>query len=411
MMKLIYLRTFFNFNLKAGGSVSHTAGVINSLKKKVDIRIISNDILPEVETDVEIIKPFTLGRNPLNNLLEIIYNFKLKKILEKDIKIYDAIYHRYTGNSFIAAYFAKKYSIPLILEFNSSIVWSIKNWSVQQAFPKNFLRYCFNRLIRLPLTKKIEKYNLRYASIVTVVSNALKENLLKMGVAEFKILVNPNGVNPDKYSDKLIGIRIRKKLEIDNEMIVLGFIGTFGQWHGIMELAKAIILFYSHYPDMIHKTRFLLIGDGILMPEVKKIISTSDNRDNVILTGLIDQNMAPEYLAACDIFLSPHIPNKDGSKFFGSPTKLFEYMAMGKPIIASDLDQIGEILSHNIDAYLVEPGNVDQLAKAMKILADDQNLRTRLEKKAREKVLKYYTWDKHVDRILDKFQNVPIHKT
>jgi glycosyltransferase involved in cell wall biosynthesis len=405
-MKFIYLRTFFNFNLKAGGSVSHTAGVINSLKKRVDLQVVSNDELPEVETGVRIIKPVILGKGPQNNLYEILYNFKLRKILSGEIRNYDAIYHRYTGNSFIAAWFAKKYSIPLILEFNSSVVWAIKNWTIRQKFPKSLLRHLFNRIIRLPLTKRIERYNLRHASIVVVVSSALKENLLKMDVPESKILVNPNGVNPDKYSDKLSGGMIREKLNIGKNHLVFGFIGTFGQWHGILELARAVILFYSRYPEMISSTRFMLIGDGILMPEVKKLISASEYQNNVILTGLVEQNSAPQYLASCDIFLSPHIPNKDGSRFFGSPTKLFEYMAIGKPIIASDLDQIGEILSHKEDAYLVKAGDIDELAEAMKTLADDQSLRYSLEKKAREKVLNYYTWDKHVDRLLEKFRAV-----
>jgi len=80
-MKFIYLRTFFNFNLKAGGSVSHTAGVINSLKKKVELQVVSNDVLPEVETEVRIIKPGILGKGPQNNLYEMLYNFKLRKIL------------------------------------------------------------------------------------------------------------------------------------------------------------------------------------------------------------------------------------------------------------------------------------------------------------------------------------------
>jgi len=268
----------------------------------------------------------------------------------------------------------------------------------------------FNRIIRLPLTKRIERYNLHQASIVTVVSEALKENLLKMGVHESKILVNPNGVDPEKYSDTLDGSRVREKLNISKDQLVFGFIGTFGQWHGILELARAIILFYSRYPEMVPNARFLLIGDGILMPEVRKLISASDHKNNVILTGLVDQEAAPEYLAACDVFLSPHIPNKDGTKFFGSPTKLFEYMAIGKPIIASDLDQIGEVLSHKEDAYLVKPGDIEDLATAMKTLADDQSLRNSLEKKAREKVLNYYTWDKHVDRLLEKFRAVKNNK-
>jgi glycosyltransferase involved in cell wall biosynthesis len=69
-------------------------------------------------------------------------------------------------------------------------------------------------------------------------------------------------------------------------------------------------------------------------------------------------------LDACDILVSPHIPLADGSDFFGSPTKIFEYMAMGKGIVASRLGQIGEVRGMMRRA-LVEPGNVPELARAI----------------------------------------------
>ena len=76
-------------------------------------------------------------------------------------------------------------------------------------------------------------------------------------------------------------------------------------------------------------------------------------------TGLIPQVEAPNYLSCCDVFIAPHIQNTDGSPFFGSPTKLFEYMAMGRPIIASRLGQLDELLVHDKTAWLVEPGNIE----------------------------------------------------
>ncbi len=401
-MKILYLRTYFKFGLKAGGSVGHTAGVINSLRKKAEIKIYSNDYLPEVKSEVKIIKPFKVKVGLINNLLEILYNFKLLRILNSEIKQYDLIYHRYTGNSFVAARLAKKYSVPLVLEFNSSAYWAIKHWNIKQSFPKNILRYLFNHFIRLPLTYFIEKYNIENATLIVVVSEPLKENLIKAGFPGKKILVNPNGVDPDKFSNAISGNVIRKQLQISKEKIVFGFIGTFGQWHGIVELAKAILLFYNKYPEETSKTIFMLIGDGILMKEVKRIIFSSSYKNNVILTGLIKQNLAPEYLAACDICLSPHIKNPDGSKFFGSPTKLFEYLSMGKPVIASNLDQIGDIITHGKNGYLVPPGDIEALASAMIELSKNEPLRKKLGQQARRLVLQKYTWDKHVDNIIKK---------
>ena len=84
------------------------------------------------------------------------------------------------------------------------------------------------------------------------------------------------------------------------------------------------------------------------MNDVKEILGEFLSSSFVCLTGIVPQKDAPKYLVASDILVSPHIPNADGSRFFGSPTKLFEYMAMGKAIIASDLEQIGEILKNRV---------------------------------------------------------------
>ena len=80
------------------------------------------------------------------------------------------------------------------------------------------------------------------------------------------------------------------------------------------------------------------------MPAVRRALSDSPYSSFVTLTVLVPQADAAQYLATTDVVVSPHVNNQDGSRFFGSPTKLFEYMAMGKAIVASDLEQIGTIL-------------------------------------------------------------------
>ena len=99
------------------------------------------------------------------------------------------------------------------------------------------------------------------------------------------------------------------------------------------------------------------------------------------------------------------MPNKDKSPFFGSPTKLFEYMAMGKAIIASNLNQIGEVLGQDC-AYLVKPGNSEELSKAMEKIIEDKKLRIYLGESARKKVSAEYTWEKHVEKILNRLESI-----
>ena len=107
-----------------------------------------------------------------------------------------------------------------------------------------------------------------------------------------------------------------------------------------------------------------------------------------------------EVLAVCDVFASPHVPNPDGSPFFGSPTKLSEYMAMGRGIVASALDQIAEVLEDGRTAILVPPADAQALARALETLVVDRDLRLRLGAAARRVVLERHTWHAHVGRTL-----------
>jgi glycosyltransferase involved in cell wall biosynthesis len=103
------------------------------------------------------------------------------------------------------------------------------------------------------------------------------------------------------------------------------------------------------------------------------------------------------------VLVSPHVPNADGSPFFGSPTKLFEYMAAGKAIVASDLDQIGDVLRDGL-AVLVRPGDVDDLVRGIGEAVDDPALRAQLGERARQRVLERYTWEHHVDAMLERLR-------
>jgi len=140
------------------------------------------------------------------------------------------------------------------------------------------------------------------------------------------------------------------------------------------------------------------------MPRVKEHLQRSGALQAATLTGLVPQEQGPAYLAASDILVASHVPNPDGSPFFGSPTKLFEYMAMGKAIVASDLDQIGEVLKHDQTAWMVKPGDAQSLMFGLKALIDDEGRRHRLGESARREVVAKYTWENHTRRIIEKLK-------
>jgi glycosyltransferase involved in cell wall biosynthesis len=198
-----------------------------------------------------------------------------------------------------------------------------------------------------------------------------------------------------------------------NKKFIFGFIGTFGYWHGIDVLEKII-------PRLVaadERTQFLLMGDGMLRKQLEDSLCEQVAAERVFFTGVIPQERAPEYLAQCDAFLCPTQPNSDGSRFFGSPTKLFEYMSMAKPVVASNLEQLAQIISPalcannwnkeigNTVGILVDPLNIQEFIDAclfcMSLSKEDRKL---LGDNARKKVLEQYTWQSHVQKIIDHAQ-------
>jgi glycosyltransferase involved in cell wall biosynthesis len=216
-----------------------------------------------------------------------------------------------------------------------------------------------------------------------------------------KIVVNANGVDVGLFRPGIGGAEVRRELGIGESEVVAGFVGTFGPWHGVVQLAEAIKLVPANLP-----VRFVLVGTGSLHGEVERILQGEVASRRVIFTGAVSHERVPPLLDACDMFVSPHIPLADGSEFFGSPTKIFEYMAMGKGIVASRLGQIGEVLADDETALLVEPANVSELARAMIKLVESRETRERLGANARAVAVEKHTWQQNARRVLQAYDSL-----
>ena len=309
-----------------------------------------------------------------------------RALLGRDVSF---VYQRYSTNNYAGISIARDRRVPFVLEYNGSEVWVGRHWGSRLRYEK--------------LADRIERLNVMSADLVVVVSRALADQLAEAGVDRARILTNPNGVDPDRYRPDIDGRGVRTACGWDREVVV-GFIGTFEPWHGAEILARAFVALRTADPGLSAQVRLLMIGDGATLPSVRRILDERGAAGSTAFTGLVPQERGPEYLAACDILVAPHLPNQDGTPFFGSPTKLFEYMAMGKGIVASDLDQIGEVIEHGRTGWLVQPGSVDALASGLRTLVADAHLRAGLGAAARARALERHTWREHTRRTIEKLQ-------
>ena len=390
--RIVYLRSTPGPGTQAGGAASHIKGVVEGLTALgANVEIISNDAIAGFDAAkyrFTIIPPETVGATRAlfdihNNL---VFTRAAAAVIERADAPPDFIYQRYARFSWAGIVTAARVQRTLFLEYNGSEVWVGRHW---------------DHVGSLDLLERYEKLNLRAAARIFVVSDVERKNLEERGVSAAKIVVNPNGVDTELFRPGIGGAEVRRELGIGDWEVVAGFVGTFGPWHGVIQLADAIKLIPAELP-----IRFVLVGDGSLHGEVERLLQFDTESRRVIFTGTIPHERVPALLDACDILVSPHIPLADGSDFFGSPTKIFEYMAMGKGIVASRLGQIGEVLDNNETALLVEPGNVPELARAIVRLAESRDLRERLGARAREVAVQHHTWTRNAERVLQAYDQL-----
>ncbi len=387
--KIKFVKTDVSERSVVGGNIAHGRGVIQGfIENGWDVECFVPYYIKDILGCPKGGKYFSFN----SWVGEILFNMYLRRRIDNN----GIIYVRFSGFSDIP-YRLKNKNNFIVLEYNSSACWVMENWvKKRKGIYMNFLK---------SFVCKNENKVIHSADLIVVVSDVLKDILIKKGVNKDKILVNPNGVDPYRFSPSVNGDTIRERYNIENK-IVFGFVGTFGPWHGVEVLVQAYSNLIKQYDDYKKDTVLMLIGDGIKMSEVLNIIEKESIEKNVILTGIVPYDNIPLYLAACDILVSPHVPNPDGTPFFGSPTKLFEYMAMGKPIIASNLNQISEILEDGYSAIMFNPGDIEGLTNSLyRVLNMSSDEKCILGRNARKEVIDKYTWKKHVERIIKQIED------
>ena len=398
----VYLRTDFWARIESGGSYGHTCYVAKELAAVTErfvcfmahrYRLLDDYGLRQVALDPP---SATASEDDIVAATPHFYRL-LKPACEALGPAY--LYERLCLGNYAGALLSLRLNVPYIVEYNGSEV------SMRRSFDR--IGYVYEEEY-----VKAEEFAFRQATMISVISEEVKSTLIARGIESGKILVNPNGADLTAYApaDSSERARIRAELGLDPDTPVVGFTGTFGGWHGVDVLADAIPTICERAPD----AHFLLIGDGNYKHLVDAQVTAHALQHRVHCVGRVPQAEGARLLKACDIYVSPHNSHMVDSRFFGSPTKIFEYLAMRGGIVASDLEQIGEILSPALTvaelkdrefvvtderAVLCAPGDVGEFVEAVVGLLDRPDLWTVLGRNAREAVAQHYSWTRHVARL------------
>jgi glycosyltransferase involved in cell wall biosynthesis len=287
----------------------------------------------------------------------------------------DILYERYSLYLLAGKWLKARYKGPMFLEVNA---------------PQAEERTTHDGLSLVRFAHWAESTVWCAADHVLPVSDCLAAYVRAVGVPESRISVIPNGINPQVFSSAVSGDAARRELGLENK-VVLGFTGFIRSWHGLTRVIDAM----TALPDR-SDAHFLVIGDGPGRQEIEDYARAKGVSDHVTMLGLVSRERINRYVAAFDIALQPSVVA------YASPLKLFEYMALGRAIVAPDQANIREILTDGTDALLFDTNAKTAFTRAIMRLREDDALRHRLGKAAAQRIVAAdYTWEGNARRVIE----------
>jgi glycosyltransferase involved in cell wall biosynthesis len=215
-----------------------------------------------------------------------------------------------------------------------------------------------------PLGKLIEKKILKRSNAVVVINDVLKDFVLAMGSDPNKTYVEKAGMDFSRFNSEISGNKVRKKFGLQNNDIVLLFVGWLYNFSGLQEVVKEIAKVKNDYK----KIKFMVVGEGDAFNEILNLVKENKLEDHVILTGKQPFESVPNFIAASDICLLPSHNNEIMKDIV--PIKFYEYMAMKKPVISTKLPGVmREFGEDNGVLYVAKPEKV--FYEALKLIKND----------------------------------------
>lgn len=377
-MKILHVSHFFPPHI--GGGETYGYNLCKELVKAGhEVEVITSNI-PK-SRDYEVMDGIKVLRLPakllfftpiMPSLLSELFNNKRNP----DI-IHSCIPPPYTAD--VAAFFSKVRKIPYILTYYTDMVAPTPSGNVL----KN-LYYLTIGKETLGTTKKI----ITTTKIIKNTSNWLKP-------VKNKIEVIPNGVDLTIFAPNISGQEIRQKYQIaDNDPILL-FVGRLTFYKGVECVLQALPIIKKK----INNVRLIIVGKGYLENQLKALCASLGIEKSVIFAGRVSDNVLPKYYAAADVFVLPSTSIAEG---FG--IVLLEAMASGKPIVASNVGGIPEVIIDGFNGILVPPNVTKDLAESIIHLLANTDISRAMGHEGRRMAEKCYGWKNIADHTLSLYK-------
>jgi glycosyltransferase involved in cell wall biosynthesis len=264
------------------------------------------------DTGITVIRPGIL-KIPILEYVSMLFTYN--KEIKRQIEAFkpDVIIGHSILTNYLSMRLSKRRSIPFLFHLTDAQHTIIPSRPLQ------------------PIGKIIESINFKNADRVVVINERLKDYAISMGASSSKTHVVRAGIDIERYNCNLDGGRIRERFGINKDDSVLFFMGLLYKFSGLKEVALEL----AKIKDKIPNIKLLIVGDGDAFEDLKKIQKDYDLENQIILTGRQPYKDVPEFIAASDICLLPAYNNKTMRHIV--PIKMYEYMAMEKPVISTKL--------------------------------------------------------------------------
>lgn len=376
------------------GYATHQREVINALRQA------GHTVVPVIMggTELSNLNPLTSGDykpSPLKKFMKSLIprvlwttfnNLKLRKHdkiaglkLEAAIQTRqpDLLYERSEYLQDSGAICAEKYGLKYFLEVNAPFVEEMKSFEGKSLLEKK--------------AHQIEKFKLDRATKVIAVSSALADFLTtQYQCNSAKIFVQPNCINPSKIHTEADEIETLKSKFNLNDKFIFGFVGSIFPYHGVDMLIQA----FSKVHDKINGSVLMIVGDGTVVEDLKRLAVELGIASKVIFTGKVPHSKVFNYMSVMDVCIMAK------SNWYGSPVKVFEYGLMIKPIIAPNTSPIRDVMENGKDALIIDD-NVEELSDAMLKLFENKKLAADLATHFNNKVMSSYNWSHAAKNIIE----------